>query len=51
MFFDIMFEIGGQALVDATSDIIAPIFEWVCDMAATSWWWDCIATGMEAILS
>lgn len=51
MLFDIFFEVGGQAAVDAASNFIFPIYEWVCDMAATSWWWDCVATGMEHWLS
>ena len=51
MFFDIMFEVGGQNLVETASDIFLPVYEYVCNLATTSWIWECIAAGMEAMFT
>ena len=51
MFFDIMFEVGGQNLVEMTSNILFPVYEHVCNLATTSWIWECIATGMGAMFT
>ncbi len=52
MLFDVFFEVGGQAAVDAASDFIFPFYEWVCNMAAQfGGWWDFLATAFESIVS
>lgn len=52
MLFDWLFEFGGQSLVDNFSNIIAPLFELVCDLAnQAGGFWDVLAVFMESILS
>lgn len=54
MFFDLMYEIGGDALVRLSDAIVGPIFEWVADVAASFGnvgFWEILATMLEAILS
>ena len=51
MLFDLVYEIGGQGLVDCVSDFIFPIYSQICDLAVNSWWWEAIANGMETILT
>lgn len=52
MLFDIFFEVGGQTAVDAASNFIFPIYEWVCDMATQfGGWWDFFAQAFESIVS
>lgn len=52
MFFDWMYELGGQALVDIASNIILPFYYQICDMAASGdWIWQLFARSFEAILT
>lgn len=51
MFFDLMYFIGGNALVEIADAIIAPVYSWVCDVAMTYDVFSPLATFLESILS
>lgn len=54
MFFDLMFELGGDALVRLADAFIGPIFQWVCGTAnafGNTGFWEIFATMLETILS
>lgn len=54
MFFDLMYLLGGDALVQLSDAIVGPIFGWVCSLAnsfGNVGFWEIIAQMMEAILS